>query len=148
MKIDLSKYKQEQIDTAIGRMVNLGLSNEIIENFKKGIVMTSLSGKPGKYIVDTDNVDNAVKSMERSAGDYLPYHIIKSHTVIGDQFAILYVSENRMHYINADDDFLPAEIPDDYGDVVAWLYNAAQPQNANCEKITIKSVDGAIIRIG
>lgn len=148
-KQNFKNYNEEHINTAIARMKAMGLSKEIIDKFADGEIMMSLSGKPGTATEGTEDAQAALDSMEFFE-DLLPYHVIKSRTLIGDQYAVLYVSSNHIGHIVEDEEqgYVPGEIVDSDGSIMAYVYNTSCPDAADFISIEIQVVNGALIRIG
>ena len=150
MKINLSNYKKEQVKEALERMKEFQMSPDIIDNFANGEIMISLSGKPGTVVKEAEDAQAALDSL-KTFDDMMPYHIIKSHTVIGDQYTILCVSEEHMDYSNSagkENGYIPPELPDHNGELLTWVYNASNPKDAGEMGVVIEKANGTLVRIG
>lgn len=66
-----------------------------------------------------------------------PYHVVVSHTMIGDMYAVLYASQDSTEW--------DSERLSD-GSCLAYVYNATYPECSEYGSIGIQSANGGIIR--
>jgi len=101
---------------ALFRMQKLNLYNNAIKAYRENgkIFMSEFGG------ILYDLNEEAKKAVEKVQADgYTPYHIVVSHTTIGDLYSVLYVSDNTENWLG--------ERMDKNGDIVSYAYNASDP---------------------
>lgn len=101
---------------ALIRMQKLNLYNNAIKAYRENgkIFMSEFGG------ILYDLNEEAKKAVEKVQADgYTPYHVVVSHTTIGDMYSVLYVSDNTEDWLG--------ERMDRSGDIVSYVYNASDP---------------------
>lgn len=120
---------------AIYRMERLNLMSSIRNQFKQSgkIFMSEFGG----VLYDLNKDAESVVSQAKECG-YIPYHVIVSHTKIGDMYSVLYVSAdvNEWEY----------ERPK-HGQTLAYVYNAEGASFSEIGTIEVRPANGGLTRI-
>lgn len=120
---------------AMYRMERLNLMSSIRNQFKQSgkIYMSEFGG----ILYDLNkNAESAVSQVKEFG--YIPYHVIVSHTNIGDMYSVLYVSTdaNEWEY----------ERPK-HGQMLAYVYNAEEPSFSEIGTIEVRPANGGVTHI-
>lgn len=124
---------------AIERLKDLGLGDEVIENYKKGILM--ISDADGLFTFDSW-VGKGVPELAVSDAKRLhihPYHVIYTWSDLGEFYDVLYVSNypGDWEYERADTD----------GYMMSYCYNANEPDFSEVGTIRLNLKDMPLTRI-
>ena len=131
------ELKVKQKEEALKRMKKLKLHPNPIREFKKEGKLNA-SERMGALIWLTEEEQEKVREFEEEYGG-LVYHVIHQYTNIGELYSYLYVSkyEEEWHIDNTDLD---------YGQALAYVYNASDPILSEIGTIGIKPCAGGVIR--
>ena len=117
-------------DEIMYRMKRLGLRQSIISDFmKNGKILKS---EFGGFLYDLSDAEKAVAAQVKELG-FTPYHVITSHTTIGDMIDVLYVSKNAEEWGN--------ERPDNNNRM--YIYNSA---DEGIGPVQVRASIGGLIR--
>lgn len=133
---------REQKAEAIGRMVLLGISHEIIKQFEESSIVYASEQPFGKfYPINPDDAIH-VKQFEEDFGA-LVYAIVRTATTIGYLDSYLYVSKYQDEW---EKDRLDLMSPDN--GLFAYVYNRDEPDFSEIGSIGIhKEPNGGLLRI-
>ena len=133
---------REQKAEAIGRMVLLGISHEIIKQFEESSIVYASEQPFGKfYPINPDDAIH-VKQFEEDFGA-LVYAIVRTATTIGYLDSYLYVSKYQHEW---EKDRLDLMSPDN--GLFAYVYNRDEPDFSEIGSIGIhKEPNGGLLRI-
>ena len=133
---------REQKAEAIGRMVLLGISHEIIKQFEESNIVYASEQPFGKfYPINSDDAIH-VKQFEEDFGA-LVYAVVRTATTIGYLDSYLYVSKYQHEW---EKDRLDLMSPDN--GLFAYVYNRDDPDFSEIGSIGIhKEPNGGLLRI-
>lgn len=130
-------YGETMDEEAILRMKELHLMPEIVKQFEKdGTVMKS---EFGGILYDLDDAGKKAIQIVKEEYHGLPYHVILSHTEVGELYAVLFVSQKKEEW--------ESERMDRYGDVFAYVYNATDPIFSELGCVRIEPQNGGLVRV-
>lgn len=87
------ELKKEQMNEAIKRMKKIGFIENVLNDFRKGVINKSEHvGFPGILYWLDDTEKEFIKDWENKTGN-LVYHVIKDNTEFGIMYSFLYISK-------------------------------------------------------
>lgn len=116
------------------RMASIGIMEQVQKKYRDSgeIYMSKFGGI--LYNLDED-AKKAIAIVQKDGN--FPYHVVVSHTMIGDMYAVLYSSQDSTEW--------DSERFTD-GSCLAYVYNATYPECSEYGPIGIQSANGGIIR--
>ncbi len=102
------------MEFAVQQMSALGMSYEVIDRFKRGVVCTTLMGQPETSVVPVTNKEELKVIAELKTRGFIVYHVLPSallvdHSVLMYSVAYLLVLANVLNGIELPDALIDKE---------------------------------------
>lgn len=128
--------KESMKQEALSRMLKLGLRGDTITKFREnGELTCSMNATPNSL---TDSQLKRVKEFEEKTG-FMVYHIIDSHTEIGEMLSLLYISTAYDEW-PLDWEDLESNTP------LVYVANLSYEYFSEFGSIGIETVNGSLVR--
>lgn len=121
---------------AVSRMLNMGIMDSIIQRFEENDEDILFSEFGGILYDLNEEAKKAVKIVKEKG--YLPYHVIRTQTEVGDLYAVLYVTKDTENW--------SSERRNRYGEMISYVYNATNTVLSERGYITVDSCNGGLQR--